>query len=253
MDLSEKDNLGIEEEMNHWWIKTRFLYLSHFLNSYLDKKKSRVIEFGCGSGQNLIFIRKNLHWPLKISDLVGFDPQMTNDYKHVVLKELEKSDKIYNDLAALKLEQSKGELFDLAISMDVLEHIKDEDAALQSWRQFLHKDAYLFITVPAFSFLWSKHYEKLQHFRRYTKDELIARMEKNNFKTIKIYYIFKHLLPILFIMRKLFPSLGSNKELQRENPIINTMFTILGYVDFFTRRILPIGGSSVMGIFQKRD
>ena len=52
--------------------------------------------------------------------------------------------------------------------------------------------------MPAFGFLWSKHDELNQHYKRYKKSDLIYALEKSNFKVIRAsYWNFSLFLPIV--------------------------------------------------------
>jgi hypothetical protein len=44
------------------------------------------------------------------------------------------------------------------------------------------------MTVPAFSFLYSKHDAKIGHYRRYSKSRVKNLLTKNGFKIEKIFY-----------------------------------------------------------------
>jgi SAM-dependent methyltransferase len=57
---------------------------------------------------------------------------------------------------------------DLWLLMDVLEHVDDDAAMLQSLVAYAKPGAYFFITVPANPALWSPHDNAAGHLRRYT-------------------------------------------------------------------------------------
>ena len=56
MDLLELNQLTFQDEVNHWWIKTRFLYLKKVIDDIKNPQLS-VREYGFGSGQNIWFMQ----------------------------------------------------------------------------------------------------------------------------------------------------------------------------------------------------
>ncbi|MCB0332599.1 MAG: class I SAM-dependent methyltransferase, partial [Bdellovibrionales bacterium] len=55
---------------------------------------------------------------------------------------------------------------------DVLEHIEDDVAFLQMIRAALRPDGKLYLTVPAYQWLWSQEDVYAQHYKRYTISQL---------------------------------------------------------------------------------
>ena len=75
------------------------------------------------------------------------------------------------DGAALEFADTR---FDLVIASDVLEHIENEAKALSEWTRVLKPGGQLLVFVPAHSYLWSEHDVVNHHFRRYSRDGLVA-------------------------------------------------------------------------------
>lgn len=61
---------------------------------------------------------------------------------------------------------------DTAIMVNVLEHFKDDAAALNEVRRLLRPGGHLLIFVPALKFLFSEHDRYIGHYRRYHLTEL---------------------------------------------------------------------------------
>ena len=64
--------------------------------------------------------------------------------------------------------------FDLAVSLDVIEHLEDDVGALRELRRVVAPGGSLLVTVPAYPWLWSGHDEVNHHHRRYTQASLLA-------------------------------------------------------------------------------
>jgi SAM-dependent methyltransferase len=66
--------------------------------------------------------------------------------------------------------------FDFIYSLNVLEHIEDDDAALRALHVVLKPGGRLLIYVPAFQLLFTSMDRKVGHFRRYRKADLVRQI-----------------------------------------------------------------------------
>ncbi|MFL6129095.1 MAG: class I SAM-dependent methyltransferase [Mycobacteriales bacterium] len=69
-----------------------------------------------------------------------------------------------------------GTAYDLVCAFEVLEHIKDDVAALADWVRFVRPGGRLLLSVPAFQARYGPTDEQIGHYRRYEPDELAARL-----------------------------------------------------------------------------
>ena len=82
---------------------------------------------------------------------------------------------------------------------DVLEHIEDEKYFLCAIKDLLITNGKLYITVPAYKFLWSVEDSNALHYRRYTCKSLSKLLESVGFRIDIATYIFSVLpFPIFF-------------------------------------------------------
>jgi hypothetical protein len=86
---------------------------------------------------------------------------------------------------------------------DVLEHIKDDIKYLRYLRNLLFADGILYLTVPAFQFLWSQEDIEAGHYRRYSLHHLEKKLAQAGFKILYSTYIFQFLALALGILRVL--------------------------------------------------
>ena len=88
----------------------------------------------------------------------------------------------------------KSSTFDLVCAFDVLEHVQNDNIAVKEIFRVCKKNGHVFVTVPAYEFLWSEHDEVNQHFRRYNKNNLqdLFKTQENNTKyyTLHVIYVF---------------------------------------------------------------
>lgn len=110
---------------------------------------------------------------------VNHQKKIFSEHKNIVIERADICDK-----SSLSLQNYK---IDTAICLNVLEHIKDENAALKNIYDILPPGGKLIILVPAFPCLFGSL--DLDHQRRYTVKYLKEVLMNNNFKIMKIFYM----------------------------------------------------------------
>ena len=95
---------------------------------------------------------------------------------------------------------------------DVLEHIKDETAALELIHSLLEPSGHLFLSVPAYQFLFSSEDEEAGHFRRYTVSSLGRVLAQNGFQIAFCSYFFTPLPPLIFLRRTITSWFGKRRK-----------------------------------------
>ncbi len=88
----------------------------------------------------------------------------------------------------------EGGRFATAVSVNVLEHIEDDRAALAGMQRLLAPGGHLVLQVPALPALFGPIDVNQGHHRRYTKKELALKLERAGFVPVKIHY--KNLLGV---------------------------------------------------------
>jgi SAM-dependent methyltransferase len=79
-----------------------------------------------------------------------------------------------------------SERFDLVCAFEVLEHIEDDTAALESWAARVRPGGWLLLSVPAHQSRYSAHDELAGHFRRYEPADITALLEKTGFGQVEL-------------------------------------------------------------------
>jgi predicted SAM-dependent methyltransferase len=79
-------------------------------------------------------------------------------------------------------------MFSFIIALNVLEHIKDDQFALQELHRMLQKDGILVILVPCHKFLYNVIDVNVGHYRRYAKKELLKKISMTHFCVERIYF-----------------------------------------------------------------
>ena len=240
MDIKEANSTSLENERKHWWIQTRYNYIDKSIK-LLKESSIDILEIGCGTGQNLWFLKNQSRYRSKVKSLTGFDPNLSEEFK---IKQKDIADRFENDLSNIK------QKFDLILAMDVLEHIENDQDALNKWQALLNPNGVILITVPAFNCLWSYHDDFLEHKRRYIKSTLLPVTKSCNLKPLYINYAFSYLFLVMYLMRKLIKT-NQKSDLALPSVFINSILKTMGKMEFYWGggRFL---GTSLIGVFKKR-
>lgn len=111
---------------------------------------------------------------------------------------------------------------DVITALDVLEHVRDDGAAIKEFHRVLKPAGIVVITVPALQALWSDWDVVLHHHRRYTKKTLLDVIPGSLFEVIHFNYINVAVLPLVYLVRKfraLKQKLGSKSTARSEDSI----------------------------------
>src|SRR5262245_17679996 len=141
----------------------------------------RVLEAGCGIGNftELLLDRQRLV-------CVDNDPLYAEmlDWR---LGHLENIRTLKFDLAdAGAYAQVKEESIDTIVCLNVLEHIKADEEVLRAYHDLLQPGGHAIILVPAHMSLYSPVDAAIGHERRYSRDELQAKMQAAGFEVVQM-------------------------------------------------------------------
>jgi SAM-dependent methyltransferase len=76
--------------------------------------------------------------------------------------------------------------FDVIGAFDVLEHLDEDEAVLGEMHRAVKPGGGILLSVPQHPFLWSQRDEALRHKRRYTRRQLVARVEGADFAPLRV-------------------------------------------------------------------
>lgn len=144
----------------HWWWRARegFL-LRRFRHILPPDGRRRILDVGCGDGVLLDRLAPWGHAEGIEPDAATLGPGAAHRTIH-----LGPFDRTFRPEAP----------FDLVLFLDVLEHLDDPVAALVRARELLRAGGRVFVSVPAFPALWTRHDDLNHHRRRYTRASLAA-------------------------------------------------------------------------------
>jgi SAM-dependent methyltransferase len=95
---------------------------------------------------------------------------------------------------------------------DVMEHIEDDHEFLKEITSYLKPDGFLYLTVPALSFLWSKDDEFAGHYRRYSTNGLKNMLKKHGYELKYTSYFFSFLTLPIFLFKTIPSKFGFSKD-----------------------------------------
>lgn len=229
-----------ELEDQSFWFKVRNKVISHFVRKYATK--GNFVDVGGGNG----YVARGLQ-DLDFQEVCLVEPG-PDGCKNAARRGLKS---IFNGL--LK-DYRPGDQFDNIGLFDVVEHIEEDVSFLKEVASRTTKEGKVFITVPAYSFLWSSEDVIAGHSRRYTLTELIGKCEMAGFQVVYASYFFVTLLPLIYFLRALpykfsssIQNAGSGEE-HRSGLVSKILEFVLrlelGFLRFWGK--FPVGSSIIL-------
>jgi 2-polyprenyl-3-methyl-5-hydroxy-6-metoxy-1,4-benzoquinol methylase len=143
----------------------------------------RVLEIGGGIGNFTADIAG------VAESVVSLEP---NEYCHRQLVEKTKSlaNVTVRNITAEELDRQMPADYraDAAVCMNVLEHLADDELAVNTFGKRLKAGGLLVLLIPAGPWLFGEIDRRLGHYRRYSKPSVRALMQKTGFEIVKLRY-----------------------------------------------------------------
>jgi|SRR5680860_775458 len=231
-------------EEKYWWHVGRRYFLDKLFKNYLSNSLDCpiIVDFGCGMGGNYNFLSK-------YGKVIGIDnSKISIDF-------CQKNKQNVKLIDGLNIPFQDNSV-DLITAFDSLEHIKNDEEIIEEYWRTLKENGKIFVTVPAYKFMWSDHDKVLGHYHRYTKRELKDKFESKGFKMLKASYYISFLFPLILayrLYRIIFSRFLNQKTSYIVLPkILNSFFILIIKAEsFFVNRFQLPFGCSVVAIFEK--
>jgi len=166
-------------EDTHWWFVGRRAILETFLKQIVpvpgsDAENLRILDVGCGTGANLEM-------------LAQFGSAEGVDVSEEALEFCRKKGLTAQKGLAEALPYP-DETFDITTALDVVEHLDDDISGLKEMFRVTKAGGYSLIFVPAFMWLWGVQDDISHHRIRYTRKQIVERLEKAGFSIERATY-----------------------------------------------------------------
>jgi SAM-dependent methyltransferase len=242
-------------EDKHWWFVGRRAILESFLKGIIKSLEPRlhaagtkepakagtptsfrILDVGCGTGANLEMLAQ-------FGSAEGVD--VSDDALEFCRK---KGLTVQKGLAETL--PYADETFDVTTALDVVEHLDDDIAGLKEMHRVTRSGGYSLIFVPAFMWLWGVQDDISNHRIRYTKQQIVERLENAGFKVERATYAnFTFFAPILggrTLMRitGIKPESENNVNVSALNGIFGKIFSAERFL--LQRANFPFGVSIVV-------
>ena len=179
-------------EDSHFWYQGMRKITQSVLNKFIAKKNNFILDAGCGTGANLIFLKK-------YGRAVGVDIS-SQAVKFCHLKGINEVKR-----GSVNRLPYSNRSFDLVTCFDVLgqKHVDDKKAISELYR-VTKPGGYIFLRIAAYPFLYSLHDRLVSNEKRYNKDDFLRIIASKKISLLKISYVNMFLFPAIALKRILF-------------------------------------------------
>jgi len=179
-----------QQEIGNYWFRSRNRLLIQVLQRFFPNASS-LLEIGCGTGFVLLGFKQAFpHLQLYGSELFSEGLVFANQrLPGVTLLQM--------DARCIPYEME----FDVIGAFDVLEHIQEDEGVLSQMFHAVRPGGGILVTVPQHRFLWSVVDKHAFHKRRYSRRELVDKVERAGFHVIRTTSFVSLLLPFLLLSR----------------------------------------------------
>lgn len=228
-------------EAGNFWFRARNRLIIWALKRYFPQART-FLEIGCGTGFVLSGIEQ------AVPDLSLSGSEISSSGLAYAAQRTRSAELFQMDARHMPFVNA----FDLIGAFDVLEHVDEDDAILAEMNKALTDRGGVILTVPHHKFLWSRADEDARHVRRYTRTELLKKIEAAGFSVVRMTAFVSFLFPLMLAARLRPGARNKNPDVMAElemHPLPNWVFEkildaerqiIRAGVDF------PFGGSLLL-------
>jgi SAM-dependent methyltransferase len=225
-------------ESGSFWFRSRNKLILWILKRRFPQMKT-FFEIGCGTG----FVLSGVHsvFPEVSLSASEIDPAGLP----FVCQKVESADIFQMDARRIPFREE----FDVIGAFDVIEHIEEDEEVLSQIYNACKPGGGVIITVPQHPSLWSEVDVFTCHKRRYTKNELVGKIQRAGFEVIETTSFVSLLLPLMLLSRLKIKSKKEDFDPMREWSLPGFLNRILEWVMGFERILIksglrfPAGGS----------
>jgi len=231
---------------HHFWMRWRFTALKRELCRLgIDTSlPMQGLDIGCGHGAVLRQFSASTAWSIDGCDLNRAALSMISNHKGRVL--------------FYKVHDRSRDFFkkyDFLLLLDVIEHIKEPEAFIQSAAYHLKPDGYVFVNVPALQSLYSRYDSVVGHWRRYDESLLRAQLLEGGLKVCSLRYWGMTMVPLalarkVYVNRMTEPAKLVKAGFKPPGHVTEAVISALGMVENKLPFRQPIG-TSLLAVARK--
>ena len=180
-----------ENSDRHWWYRARWRLVEELLAGQVPPGAT-AIDVGCGTGDVIALLADAGAHRVVGSDLSTDALGHAADRAHRGALVVSRAERLPFPAACA----------DVVVSLEVIEHLDSDIAALREYRRVLRPGGTLLVTVPAYESLWGEHDDWAGHRRRYGAGQLARTIGRCGFEVTRTSYYFSFLVAPAFLVRR---------------------------------------------------
>jgi SAM-dependent methyltransferase len=79
-----------------------------------------------------------------------------------------------------------GRAFDMVCAFEVLEHLQDDEGALQEWKSLIKPSGHVLVSVPAWQHMFGPWDKAVGHYRRYSPEQLSDLFRAAGYQPVRV-------------------------------------------------------------------
>ena len=163
LDIAALESISVAENYNK--------YVADLFFSNIDKTEN-ILDFGAGYG---LITEKFKKKGYKISAV---------EINKTALEKLN-----VKNIDSYNLIEKVPKSINCIISLNVLEHIEDDDKYIKKFYNHLPQDGKLILYLPSSNLIWTELDDMVNHKRRYSKSGIVELLNSNSFEIEKIFFV----------------------------------------------------------------
>ena len=220
-----------EQETYYWWHTAKNKLVKDLIKRFIRKKSLKILDLGCGTGGVLTALKS-------LGSIYALDKtnQALTKAKSRGIKNLTR-----HNLDNLPLPFKKNQ-FDLILTLDVLEHLRNPETTIIDIKRILKPSGYLIITVPAYKYLFSYWDKMVGHKTRYSQKGVTRLVRKTGFK-VKFSSYFHLIIFIPAVIVRLFKAKTARKYTSDFIPVpkvLNSFLILISRIESKIIKLAPL-------------
>lgn len=216
-------------EDSFWWHLGMRKIIVSLLDKYLPKQKNlKILDVGCGTGGMFSALSR-------YGQVYGID-------KSEAAIDFARTRNIAQEIKLGDVSQLPwaDDMFDLADCFDVLYHqwVESDVAVLKEIYRVLAPSGLLIIREASYNWLRSQHDQLVWTNHRFTKNELVIKLEQAGFKVKKSSYVNFFLFPLALIKRLL-------EKIAPEKDFLENTFSYTSWLNYILKLFLYLEAGMV--------